>query len=345
MRQVRLGRTGLMVSQVGFGGIPIRRLTKEQAVAILRHCLDLGVNFIDTAHGYGDSELMIGEAIRGRREGLVLATKSHALTGDEFRRDVEQSFERLGTDYIDIIQFHNPRDRQQYDQVMATGGPYEVARELQAAGRIGHIGISAHSHELALEYVVSGHFDTLMYPFTFVSDDAVDLILPLCEEHDVGFIAMKPFAGGMLEDAGLIYRWMNQFPYAVTIPGIDDPRQMDEIVRIVESEERLTEEDMVRIEALRGELVNQFCHGCDYCQPCPAEIPISSFARVRSFVKRSGTQELLNERQVKARAAIEDCQDCGVCETRCPYDLPIRQLLRLNAEWYDEQMALLNARG
>ncbi|MBC7234559.1 MAG: aldo/keto reductase [Chloroflexi bacterium] len=340
MQTLRLGRTNLMVTAVGFGGIPIQRLNEEDAVAVVRHSLDLGINWIDTAHGYTTSEERIGRAIAGRNPRPILCTKSHGLTAEAYAQEVEQSFQRLGVNYIDVYQFHGVSKAEQFDKITAPNGPLDVARRLRDEGRIGHIGVTSHNLDVAIELVQSDLFETLMFPFNFITREPAERLIPLCRQHDVGFIAMKPMGGGLLEDATLAFKWLRRFPDVVPLVGIQALAEIDEIMRIMEGPAELSAEEEARIEAIRQELGTRFCRSCDYCQPCSVGIHISSVMRLRSAAKRFPAERFYGQQTQQMVALVEECIDCGKCEERCPYELEIRQTLRENAEWYKEQIAL-----
>lgn len=338
MRKVRLGKTGLMVSEVGFGGIPIQRLTDDAAVAVVRRCIELGIDFLDTANAYGKSEECIGRAIQGRREGLVLASKSQARDGATFREHLDLSLRRLGVDHIDLYQFHNISTQAQFDTVVGPGGALDAAREAQAAGIIGHIGVTSHSRELAFMMADSGLFETLMFPFNFVSHEALDELIPICRRNDVGFIGMKPMAGGMLENATIAFKWLRQYPDLVPILGVETAEEMEQVVAVMEGPAELSAAERLEMQRLLDELGSEFCHRCDYCQPCPQDIRISTLLSLKSFLKRFPPERFLammGEEVAKA----EDCEDCAACESRCPYHLPIRSLMRANMALYAERKA------
>jgi len=334
MEKVRLGKSDLKVTRVGFGGIPIQRLTDAEAVAVIRRCLDLGINWIDTAHGYGSSEARIGQAIAGRREEVILATKSPARDPEGFRQQMALSFERLGVDYVDLFQFHNVSTKEAYEQILAPGGPLDIARKAQAAGRIGHIGVTSHSLELAQILVTSGHFETLMFPYNFVTREPEERLIPLCREHDVGFIAMKPMAGGLLEEASLAFKYLWQQPDLVSVVGIEHAKEMEEIVALEASGATLTAEEWQRIEALREELGTRFCRRCGYCQPCPQGIAISTVMNIKSFEQRFPPERMFGEWGERIMGTAETCIECGECESRCPYQLPIREMIKEYVAWY-----------
>lgn len=329
MHQVRLGRTELMVSTVGFGGIPIQRLTEDGAVAVVRHCLDCGVNFIDTANGYTTSEERIGKAIEGRRDGLglVIATKSGARTGEGVREHLALSLERLGVETIDLYQFHGVSTLEDYRKTLAVGGPLDVVREAQAAGKVRHIGITSHSLETALEAVRSGHFETIMFPFNFVANEEAEKLIPVAKEHDVGFIAMKPLAGGMLENATIAFKYLRRFPDVIPVVGIQQTAEIDEIVSIMEGPAEMSASEKAEMAGIKEELGLRFCRRCGYCQPCPQGIAIPLVMTLQSFVKRMPLEHVLGGGVARAMEAAKKCIQCGECEKKCPYGLPIREMI------------------
>jgi aryl-alcohol dehydrogenase-like predicted oxidoreductase len=220
MRNIELGDTGLVVSEVGFGGIPIQRLSHHEAVTVVRRCLDLGVTFVDTANAYSTSEERIGEAIAGRRGDLTLATKTQARDAQGVEKHLALSLERLGVETIDLYQFHCVSEEEDYEKVLAPRGPLDIVRQAQASGAVRHVGLTSHSMEIALKAVRSGHFETVMFPFNFIAAEAAEELIPLALERGVGFIAMKPLAGGALDDATLAFKYLRQFPHILPIPGL-----------------------------------------------------------------------------------------------------------------------------
>lgn len=329
VRTVELGRTGLRVSEVGFGGIPIQRLGHDDAVAVVRGCLDLGVTFLDTAHGYTTSEERIGAAIRGRRERVVLATKTPARTGAEAQAHMEESFRRLGVDHIDLFQLHNVSTEEAWQAVTAPGGSLDVLRRAQHEGRIGHIGVTCHQIDMAKKLARSGCFETIMFPFNFVAREPGEELLQVCRETGVALLAMKPMGGGMLENARVAFQFLRQYPDVLPVVGIERLSEMAEIVRVYEQPPVLTPADREEMERIRAELGSSFCRRCDYCQPCPAGIPISGLMNLPAMLKRLPAERLFGPSGQGAQVAkVADCQDCGDCESRCPYKLPIRARLQ-----------------
>ena len=335
MKTVRLGKTGLTVSRVGFGGIPIQRLTDDEAVRVVRRCLDLGITLLDTATGYTTSEERIGKAIAGRRAEVVIATKTPARDKATALSHLEQSLRRLQTDYIDLWQLHNVSTAEVYEQVLGPSGALEAARDALRAGKVRHIGASSHSLDVSLKAVQSGHFETIQFPFNFITDEAARDLLPLARTHDVGFIAMKPFAGGMLSNARLTLKHLLQFEHVVPDPGIQTVEEIEEIAGIVGGSWELTPEDAREMERIRAELEPRFCRRCDYCQPCPQKVQISTAVTLQSFWKRFPPHRFFTGFVANAVESARHCADCSECEGRCPYHLPIREMLAENIAFYD----------
>lgn len=324
----------MMVTKLGFGGIPIQRVSQEEAVAVVRRCLELGINFLDTANAYSTSEEHIGKAISGRQEEVILATKSLSRDRDEVARHLQQSLKMLGVASIDLYQFHNVSDSSTLDKVLDPHGPMAVVEEARRRGQVKHIGITSHQIDVAKDAVKSGRFETIMFPFNFIACEAADELIPLAREYDVGFIAMKPLAGGMLDNATIAVKYLLQFPDIVPIIGIEKVHEIEEIVQVLAGPVAMTEAEQEEIRRLREELGTSFCRRCDYCQPCTAEISISVVMTWPGFMKRF-TPEWLFEGTIGAvMEKAVNCTECGDCEERCPYHLPIMEMIKEHYDLY-----------
>ena len=332
METIRLGKTEMVVSRLGFGGIPIQRVSEDEAVAVVKRCLELGINFIDSP-----SEEHIGKAISGRREGLILATKSNARTREGVEEHLKLSLKRLGTEYIDLYQFHNIANSDSLNKVLAPNGPMAVVEEAKRAGVVKHIGVSSHSIDMAKEMVKSDRFETIMFGFNFIACEAEDELLPLCREHDVGFIVMKPLAGGMLDNISIAFKYLFQFPDVVSLVGIEKIPEIEEIVQMLEGPRQMTEAEKQEMQRLRKELGTRFCHRCDYCQPCTEGIPISIVMTSSSFAKRAPIEKFFSGTFAETMEKAANCTECGDCEERCPYHLPIREMIAEQVKWYQEE--------
>jgi predicted aldo/keto reductase-like oxidoreductase len=327
MKKVRLGKTGLMVSRVGMGGIPIQRPPFDEAVKIINRALDLEVNFIDTALGYGDSEERIGKAITGRRDEVILTTKGREL------KHIDMSLKRLNTDYIDLWQFHNISSLELLKQVLGPGGGMKDAKEALRAGKIGHIGISSHTLEVAKKAVTSGQFETVQFPLNFIAREAADELVGLARDNDVGFIGMKPFAGGNITDARLAIGYVLQHENVVPDPGIERVEEIEEIVGLVDEGIELTDDDWARMDAARDELGSRFCRQCMYCMPCPNGVEIWLLTYMENLFRLWPRERVIQIFGDDAETAL-NCIQCGECEKKCPYNLPIRELIKENYAFY-----------
>lgn len=327
MEKIRLGKTNMMVSKLGLGGIPIQRVPEDEAVAVVRRCIDLGITFIDTADVYTNSEERIGKAISGRREGLTIATKSDYGTHQELESHLKQSLKRLGVTSIDLYQFHGISNFDTYAKVIDPDGPMAMVREAKRTGLVKHIGITTHSIDVAKEAVKSGFFETIMFPFNFVTCEAADELLPLTREHDVGFIAMKPLHGGMIQNVTIAFKYLFQFPDVVCIPGIERVQEIDEIIQVFQEPWQMTTAEQDEMKRLREELGTRFCRRCDYCQPCPEEIPISMVMDTKCLLNGMPPEHVFSERFANVLEKAANCTKCGECEKKCPYGLSIIELI------------------
>ncbi len=337
METIRLGKTNMMISKLGFGSIPIQRVSTDEAVAVVKRCLDLGITFLDTANAYTTSEERIGKAISGHQEKLILATKTHSRDRKGIERTLKLSLEHLGVKSIDLYQFHGVSSFESLEKVLAPNGALDVVKEAQRKGLVKHIGITSHSMDVAKEAVKSDRFETIMFPFNFIACEAAAELLPLTREHDVGFIAMKPLAGGMLDNVTIAFKYLLQFPDVVPIPGIEKIHEIEEIAQVLAGLWQMTEAEQRELQQLRDELGTKFCRRCDYCQPCTEEIPISTVMVSISFAKRLPPERFFSGRIAEAMEKAADCTECGECEERCPYHLPIREMIAEHVKWYQEE--------
>ena len=331
MEYVTLGKTGLKISRMGFGGIPIQRIDAAGTRKLMEQMVDAGINYIDTARGYTVSESFLGEALEGIRDKFILATKSMARTREAMAQDIETSLKNLRTDYIDLYQIHNPT-MAQLEQVMAPGGALEALSEAKAAGKIGHIGITLHHVEIFEKALDLPWVETIMFPYNIVETQAEQLIKK-CTEKGIGFIDMKPLAGGAIEDATLALRFVCANPHVtVTIPGMAEPGELEQNLAAVNNTAPLTEAELARIEAIRKELGTQFCRRCNYCAPCSVGIAIPSVFLFEGYLSRYGLAGWAKDRYAAMGKHASDCIGCGACEPRCPYGLPIRDMMKNAAE-------------
>ena len=326
MEYTTLGKTGLKISRMGFGGIPIQKVTVQDVRVLMEAMAQKGVNYIDTARGYTVSEQYIGEALEGMRDKFVLATKSMARTKEAMAKDIETSLANRRTDYIELYQVHNP-SLADLEKVTAPGGALEALLEAKAAGKIGHIGVTAHMESVFERALEMDWVETVMFPYNIVETQG-EALMQRCTEQNVGFICMKPLAGGALEDADLAMRFIAaNKDVSVVIPGMYAVEEIEQNLSAVENEAPLSEAELEKIETIRRELGTQFCRRCNYCQPCTAGIGISGIFVLEGYLQRYGLGDWAQQRYAGMAKKAGDCIGCGVCETRCPYNLPIREML------------------
>lgn len=322
-----LGKTGLKVSRMGFGGIPIQRIDAEGTRKLMHLMLEAGVNYIDSARGYTVSEEYLGYALEGIRDKFILATKSMSRTKEAMARDIEISLKNFRTDYIDLYQIHNIPPAE-LELVQQPGGALEALMEAKAAGKIGHIGLTAHSVETFRAAVELDWVETIMFPYNIVEQQASELI-DLCAEKNIGFIDMKPLAGGAIENAALALRYICANPnVTVVIPGMADPAELEQNLAACEDLSPISEEELEGFAQVRKALGTQFCRRCNYCQPCTKNINISQIFLLKGYLERYGLADWARDRYAALSAKASDCVECGVCEGRCPYELPIRKMLK-----------------
>lgn len=327
MEYVTLGKTGLKISRLGFGGIPIQKVDAATTRKLIIAMVEKGINYIDTARGYTVSECFLGEALEGYRDKFILATKSMARDKAGMATDIETSLKNLRTDYIDIYQVHNPSVKQ-LEQVLAPGGALEALLEAKEAGKIGHIGLTGHTIELFEKAVNLPWVETFMFPYNIVERQGEELMRQ-CTKNNIGFIVMKPLAGGAIEDANLALRFICANPdVSVVIPGMYDLKEIDMNLDAVENISPLTETELKKMDEIRQQLGNNFCRRCNYCQPCTVGINISGIFLFQGYLDRYGLGDWAKERYNTLPVKASDCTQCGVCESRCPYNLPIREMLK-----------------
>ena len=335
MRRIRLGKSGIVTAQNGFGALPIQRVSEGEAVRLLRRAYDGGMTFFDTARAYSDSEEKLGAAFDGMRDKVYIATKSMARTVEKIQEELETSLKNLRTDYIDIYQLHC------VDMCYRPGdgtGIYDYLLKAKEQGKIRHIGITAHKIGVAEEIVDSGLYETLQFPFSYLSADREISLVYACEKADMGFIAMKGLSGGMLTNSEACFAFMSEYP-VLPIWGIQRKNELDEWLSFFERDVFMTRELEDIIERDREELSGEFCRGCGYCAPCTSEIIINQCARMSQLIRRAPSETWLSQHWQDEMMKIEDCTECGICMTRCPYELDIPRLLRKNLDDYKNILA------
>ena len=336
MKTITLGTTGITAPQNGFGALPIQRVTEAEAVKLLRRAYEGGMTFFDTARAYSDSEIKMGAAFDGMRDKIFIATKTQSKTPEGFWADLEQSLKNLRTDYIDIYQFHC------VDQCYKPGdgtGMYECMLEAKEAGKIRHIGITAHKIGVAFECVNSGLYETMQFPFSYLSGQQEIDLVRLCAEKNMGFLGMKGLAGGLIMNSAAAMAFVSQFENVMPIWGVQREKELEEWLSYMEEMPQMSAEISAFIEKEKTELAGEFCRGCGYCMPCPAGIMINQCARMSLMLRRAPSGDWLTPEMQGEMKKIEDCLHCGKCMEKCPYGLNTPELLEKNYEDYKMVLA------
>lgn len=332
MEKRRLGRTGMEVTCIGFGALPIQRCTMEEAGEVLHAALDSGINFIDSARAYTDSEEKIGRHISARRSEYYLATKSAKRTKEGMAGDIDTSLRLMKTDHIDLYQIHNIKHRGEFDQAMGPGGALEALKEAQKAGKIRFIGITGHNYDLLVEGIQTNEFSTVQAPFNAVEPKPLERLFPLAKEMDIGRIVMKPLGGGQLENRVLALRYILGHDITVAIPGMDHPDHIRENLSAAEPFTPLSAAEKAVLDAEVAELGKNFCRRCGYCMPCPQGIDIPLTFIIHLQYTRYGMKTAGAAKYEALPSKASACIECGACEAKCPYDLPIRERLKQIAQ-------------
>ena len=333
MADVTLGKTKITVNKNGFGALPVQRVSVEEAGTLLKKAFNHGITFFDTARAYSDSEEKLGLAFEGIREKIYIATKTAADTAEGFRRDLEESLRLLKTDYIDLYQFHNPAVCPKPGD---GSGLYEAMLEARERGTVRHIGITNHRLHVAAEAVESGLYETLQFPFSYLASEKELELVEACKAADMGFIAMKALSGGLITNSAAAYAYLAKFDNVLPIWGIQREHELDEFLSYIDNPPVMTEDLEAVIEHDRKELLGEFCRGCGYCMPCPAEIEINTCARMSLLIRRSPSAGHLTEASQNMMMKIKDCLHCGQCSSKCPYGLDTPALLERNLKDYEE---------
>ena len=336
MNKVVLGKTGIEVVRLGFGGIPIQRLSEAQAIEVVLHALNKGMDFIDTSRVYTTSEHRIGKALKETDKRPVIATKSFNRLADGIQKDVETSLRELQIDYIDIYQCHGISSDEEYRLITSPAGAVSGLLKAKEQGLIGHLGITSHSLDLLEKILDDGLFETIMVCFSFLEPAAKEKVIPKALGKQVGILAMKPFSGGVIPTPEVALKWIFSFPDILVLAGVEEKKFIDQNWQIFQGSYDLSAEENETIQNLSREFDKKFCRRCDYCLPCQAEIPIQFVLGLRSMVGRMGPAILQSPMFQNMSEKAASCTLCGECMERCPYDLPIADMIQENVRWAKE---------
>ena len=336
MERIILGNTGIKAMRLGFGGIPIQRLEEEKAVEVVSYALEKGMDFIDTSRVYTTSETRIGKALKETGKKAAVATKSFNRTADGIQKDIETSLRELQLDYIDVYQCHGISNEEEYRQITSPEGAVSGLLKAKEQGLIGHLGITSHSLELLEKILDDGVFETIMVCFSFLEPAAREKVIPKALDKGVGILAMKPFSGGVIEAPEAALKWALSFPDILVLAGVEDKSLIDQNWKVFQGSYEITDEENQAIQEISREFDKKFCRRCDYCLPCPEEIPIQFVLGMRSLMKRMGSGALQTPLFKNMLEKAAGCSECGDCMEKCPYELPIPDMIKSNLEWIGE---------
>lgn len=330
-----LGSTGLTVSPLGMGSIQITRLDWQQSIRVVREVMDLGINWFDTARSYLDSELRLGEAFKGIRDRVIIISKSGKQNPEELKREIDESLQRLRTDYLDVFLFHGG-DAITKDSFLAPGGMLETAQRAVETGKIRFLGFSAHRPAVALKGLEVEALQVAMVPANFISREYIDGdFMELARKRNAAVLAMKPFGGGRIANAPLCLRFLKGYPELFPCVGIEKPKEMADNLAVWQREEVLTDRDRAEMRRLTDLMGDRFCRSCGYCLPCPEGIPIPTVTFLKVFSMQMPKDRVLTEEHDRAVELARGCSECRQCVERCPYDLEIPDMLKENILFYE----------
>ena len=333
---MRLGKTSIETPQNAFGALPIQRVSQNEAIKLLREAFDGGMTYFDTARYYSDSEHKMGLAFEGMRDKIFIATKTGAVTADGFEKDLETSLKELKTDYIDVYQFHNPAFCPSPGD---ESGIYDAMLKAKEQGKVKHIGITNHRLAIAKEAILSGLYETLQFPFSYLAGPKDIELVDMCRKADMGFVAMKALSGGLITDSRAAFAYISMYDNVLPIWGIQREAELKEWLSYMDDAPIMNDEIRKIIEKDVNELSGEFCRGCGYCMPCPVGIQINNCARMSLMLRRAPSDAWLNETWQKNMAMIENCLHCNSCKSKCPYGLDTPTLLEKNLCDYKNVLA------
>jgi len=333
MKYKRLGKTNLEVSQLGFGAVQICRVPETEATNLIREAVNSGINLIDTAHAYPDSEDILGRALKGLRDKVIICTKSGKTSREDFLDELNTSLKRLNTDYLDIYLFHGTSKSEDLDKLIKNG-VVEALLEEREKGKVRFIGFSCHNPDIIDRFYEVADFSALMIPVNFVSTEFVDKNYKKLVKNDIGIMGMKPLGGGRIEDARVSLKYINQYEKMVPVIGMQSIVELEENLELINIKEPLDDRDRQTIENIRKELGDKFCRGCGYCLPCQQGINITDVNYIKVFFKQFSFDRVVNPERTKVAEQVDQCIECGECIERCPYSLDIINMIKENRDYY-----------
>lgn len=342
MNKMLIGNTGIETCRLGLGGIPLQRISEEEAIEVVRYAVEKGIDFIDTARNYSSSETRIGKALKKTDKKVTVSSKSILRTSDGIRKEIEKSLKELQLDYIDIYHCHSVATDEDYKRVTATDGALAGLLKAKEDGVIGHVGISSYNVDLMEKVVDDNLFETIMVGFNIVEPIAYKSVIPKAMQNKTGILTMKPLAGGVIGIPELALRWTLSFPDLLVITGMETKEQVDKNWAVQEGSPGFTDEEKQQIVNLNKQFDAKFCHRCGYCEPCAVNIPIYKVLSIKNMVKINGPQMLTTPDFENALERAKSCIQCGDCLIRCPYNLPIPFMMKEYVKWADYERSKIS---
>ena len=333
MEYKRLGKTDLRVSLLGFGAVQICKMPEAEAIDLVREAVDRGINLIDTAHAYPNSEELLGKALKGIRDKVIITTKSFETSKDGLLNDLETSFKRLDTDYIDIFLMHDVSKDKKLDELLNNGVVEAIIKEKEK-GNIGFIGFSCHNPDIINRYYDIEDFTVVMIPVNFISTEFVDKNYSKLVEEDIGILGMKPFGGGRMDDARLSFKYVNQFEKVIPLIGMQSKSELEENIELIKTKSHIDDSDRKSMREIEEELGDKFCRGCGYCMPCNQGIDIVQVNFMKVLFNQFPFDEVVNPKKTKIVEQVDECIECGECIEKCPYSLEIIDMIKENRDYY-----------
>ncbi len=333
-----MGRTGIEACQLGFGGIPIQKVDEKQAVETVLHAVEKGIDFIDTSRLYTTSESRIGKALQQTDKKVILASKSFQKTSDGIRKDIDISLKELQKEFIDLYQCHFVMNEMDYEGIISSKGALDGMLKAKEEGLIGHIGITSHSLDLLERVIEEGKFDTIMACYSFLEPAAIERVIPKAIQKNIGVIAMKSLSGGVIQNPTLALKYVLAQPDIMIIPGVEHKDLVDENWQIFQESHALSTDEKEEIRAIQKQFDKTFCRRCDYCLPCSEGILVQVMLGMKPMVLKEGFHTLKSPLILDVIDKARNCTDCGECMEKCPYDLPIPDLIKESLAWVEKHL-------
>ncbi len=337
MRYKSLGATGLKVSRLGFGALQFTRIPEREAIKLVKTAYDAGINFFDTAHNYFNSEEILGKAIKGIRDKLIIASKSTSTEKKKFLDELNQTLTKLNTDYIDIFMFHDASNLERFTKLMQNGIIEALIKE-KIKGKIGHIGFSCHNPEVIDKFYGIDEFEVIMLPINFVSKEFTEeKVYQKLVDNNIGILGMKPLGGGRLNNAELCLKYVKRYKEVIPVIGMEKLEELKQNIAYMEDNSGLKEKDWEEIKKIRQKLGEKFCRDCGYCLPCPQGINIPKVNFIKVYYDQFPLEDFIDDEREKEARKVDNCIECGECEEKCPYNLNIIDMLKENRDFYLEK--------